>query len=156
MGHGINFCKGCLFDGCSTALTMLISLLGTVYCFHTRMRFGKQFCNSVCTEVVRRHWCFQSYLRGGWVSMRAHKRGWNALTDPLVSIYADVYPDPVTRGRALTIFMTVSNPFCILLHKIEEDAGEPNPQYLRAYQTAVSWRASQRARKAIEERRCCH
>jgi hypothetical protein len=66
--------------------------------------------------------------------MRAHKRGLNAPADPLVSIYADVYPDPVTRGRALTIFMTVSNIHCILLHKLEEDAGDQNPQCLRVCQ----------------------
>jgi hypothetical protein len=69
------------------------------------------------------------------VSMQAHKRRSNALTDRLSSIYADVYPDPVTRGRALTIFMTVSNTHCILPHKIEEDAGIQNPQCLRAYQS---------------------
>ena len=53
--------------------------------------------------------------------MQAHKRGSNALADRPTSIYADVYPDPVTRGRALTIFMTVSNTHCIQPHKIEED-----------------------------------
>jgi len=66
--------------------------------------------------------------------MQAHKRGSNALADRPTSIYADVYPDPVTRGRALTIFMTVSNTHCIQPHKIEEDAGSRNPQYLRACQ----------------------
>jgi hypothetical protein len=101
---------------------------GTVYCFYTRLRFGKPLCDLVCTEVVRGYWRIQSDLCGGWVSMRAHKRDLNAPTDPLTSIYADVYPDPVTRGRALTIFMTVSNTHCILPHKIEEEAGDPNLQ----------------------------
>lgn len=55
--------------------------------------------------------------------MQAHKRGSNAPTERLASIYADVYPDPVTRGRALTIFMTVSDTHCIPPHKLEEDAG---------------------------------
>ncbi|KAH0000850.1 MFS general substrate transporter, partial [Aureobasidium melanogenum] len=40
--------------------------------------------------------------------MQAHKRGSNAPTEHLTSIYADVYPDPVARGRALTIFMTAT------------------------------------------------
>jgi hypothetical protein len=30
--------------------------------------------------------------------------------------------------------MTVSNSYCISPHKIEENAGVQNPQYLRAYQ----------------------
>jgi hypothetical protein len=130
MDHGIDFCENFLLDSCSTASSINASHLGTFYCFHTRLRFGKRLCDFVCTEVVGRHWRIQSDLCGGWVSMRAHKRGLNAPTDPLTSIYADVYPDPVTRGRALTIFMTVSNTYRILPHEWRRKLVSPNPQYL--------------------------
>ena len=79
----------------------------------------------MCNEIVRGCWRFQSYIRGGWVSMQAHKRGSIAPTERPTSIYANVYPDPVTRGRALTIFMTVSETHGILPLKMEEHAVKP-------------------------------
>ncbi|CAD0021975.1 unnamed protein product, partial [Aureobasidium pullulans] len=50
--------------------------------------------------------CFLANIGGGWVSMQIHKRLEMPGLNPHASIYADIYPDPVTRGRALTIFMT--------------------------------------------------
>lgn len=69
------------------------------------------------------------------MSMQAHKRGSNAPTEHLTSIYADVYPDPVTRGWALIIFITVSDTHLIRVAYRPTMSGRgwiSNPQYLRA------------------------